>query len=968
MNLPDLATFWGLVADSRLVDPGDLRRFKGECRASVAAEAAKWLAGRGVLSTWQARRLARGDRGPFFIGSFRLMERIDAEGDGLLFRVRDEQDGRRLQLRLLDRPSCKRREVWTGIVRRTTLAHAAASPLLSRTISIEKADAHRFILCEDLSLAMLAEELERSGGMGIEEAGRIATEVARAVAGLHRLGDVHGAISLEALRREPVPAMVDPQTGVVRLAQFPLAGDPHLQPPRLPIDSIEAMQKLGSRVCFAAPELATNGVPCDPRSDVYAIGCVVHALVTGRPPGWLGDPQRTLAAAARGLPPLVLPGGAGDLAGVVATMTARDPRSRFPSAVEAADALAACLGVPPASTMPPPLEAAVPGATSAVQAGDPGSASLSIAPPPFAAPTDAVPVIDAILPARPRSSSVRRRRPIHSATLWTTVGLLVVAVAGIVGIVFALQHGGVVKIVPSGGEVNVVSSPRDGAKPPPASVARSPEAADVATGSRGQAEAAPSSTEIVDDDRLPWASPTSGPPPTLAYLPPGSQLILVARPAEIMGDAEGALFVRSLGPQVAAAVDALARLCGCGLEGIEMLQAGWQQDASGAVLGGYTVWLREPAEESTVTAAVAGATTTTVGTEVLHVGKGSSLWMPTVARGRVVVCGDETIVRSIMEGEAKARPPGDDERLRTALPRDMEVLVGMLDRTRHVTLLGSPHALRTDARDMLVGPLARIADPLGDFLDESVRAAALSLHFGESLYVELDAVETVEKRATPLAKQIVRQLVALADTVEDWSAGLVGVQYGRKLVNRLPAMVRVLAANARGGAEGRGAVINAYVPRHAGHNLALAMELALAQADAAGSPAVRPHGQAADGGGIRQKLGKTMSLIVPRDTLEGSIQQLGEQVGLSIEILGNDLKLEGITKNQSFGLDERDKPAEEILRTILLKANPNGKLVYVIRGTGDAESLVVTTRAAAAERSEALPPTLQKPAGDTDEK
>ena len=58
---------------------------------------------------------------------------------------------------------------------------------------------------------------------------------------------------------------------------------------------------------------------------------------------------------------------------------------------------------------------------------------------------------------------------------------------------------------------------------------------------------------------------------------------------------------------------------------------------------------------------------------------------------------------------------------------------------------------------------------------------------------------------------------------------------------------------------------------------------------------------------------------------------LFEDIGIKYEILGSDMQLEGITKNQSFGLDEHDKPAEEILQKIMRLANPDGKLVYVIK-------------------------------------
>ena len=74
-----------------------------------------------------------------------------------------------------------------------------------------------------------------------------------------------------------------------------------------------------------------------------------------------------------------------------------------------------------------------------------------------------------------------------------------------------------------------------------------------------------------------------------------------------------------------------------------------------------------------------------------------------------------------------------------------------------------------------------------------------------------------------------------------------------------------------------------------------------------------------------------------------------ELLGQSIEILGGDLQLDGITKNQSFALDERDKPAEAVLRTILAKSDSAGRLVYVIRKRDGVESIEITTKAAAAK-------------------
>jgi hypothetical protein len=77
---------------------------------------------------------------------------------------------------------------------------------------------------------------------------------------------------------------------------------------------------------------------------------------------------------------------------------------------------------------------------------------------------------------------------------------------------------------------------------------------------------------------------------------------------------------------------------------------------------------------------------------------------------------------------------------------------------------------------------------------------------------------------------------------------------------------------------------------------------------------------------------------------------------MPMEILGGDLQLDGITKNQSFALDERDKPAEAVLRTILAKSDSAGRLVYVIRKRDGVESIEITTKAAAAKRGDTVPP------------
>lgn len=118
---------------------------------------------------------------------------------------------------------------------------------------------------------------------------------------------------------------------------------------------------------------------------------------------------------------------------------------------------------------------------------------------------------------------------------------------------------------------------------------------------------------------------------------------------------------------------------------------------------------------------------------------------------------------------------------------------------------------------------------------------------------------------------------------------------------------------------------------------------------------------------MRERLRRPTSLRFARDSLEAALGQLSQNIGVEIVIQGPDLQADGITKNQSFGIDMENRAAEEILVEILWLANPDKtatapndqrqKLVYVIAATAPdgAEQVIVTTRTAAAARGDELP-------------
>lgn len=1004
MPSPAPEEFWKLVAASRLVAAdvvAGLRRdhereAAGQPPAAnneaASAAIATWMVRRGVLTKWQGRRLLHGDSGPFFVGDYRLLERLENDGPGRLFRARHEPSGRTVCLLLLDRKLCQRVDVWTEIVRRTTIAHDAVDPTLSRTWSLEQFHGNRFIVCEDVQGISLADELARLGPLPPTEACRLMLPIFAAVAELHRRGAVHGGLSLDSMRREAAVQGAGERTGRVRLLQMPLAGDAHAVPAQVPIDATERIAGMGRRASFVAPELMLPGRFCDERSDVYSLGCMLHALLTGVPPCWQGDAQSTLSQAAFvGPPPLGPPQVPVEVATLVSYLVARDSDSRYPDAAEAADALAGCMGLPPVSgSLPPSQKPAV----QAISAGSSAAPMAMVA----GSPTTAPPTI-AIAPSTTGNAAVSAIDVATAAARKRAARLGMIGL-GVAGGIMALSAAIVVSRTgttparPKPRSAVVEKDARDeqdsgeGGEQDPVRHGKSDAKNDGPSQGHGQvdpSDATPSKAlgaQVVDNGHLPWASPTDGRPPRLAYLPAGSQLMLLARPAEIVADDEGRRFVRSLGPRVAQGIAALETLCGCGLDGIAEIQAGWQAgggDAgndAGGVVNGWTLRFVEPSplhDDADVREKAWGRTTEReVDGERVHEGKTLAFWFPSAKKGRVLVLAPPAVVDAMIAAAAADESAGDEDLLAASLPQDLEELVGMLDSKRHLTLMGSPQYLLTDGRPLMTGPLERLVEPLGAFFGDGVKAAALSLHFGDNFYAEVDTIATRSEPAHPLSARLAKQFGKVADAVEDFCAAIDPHPYGRKLVMRLPGMLRVVDANARCGAEGKGVVLNAYLPRHAGHNLVLASELAIEQSPTpGGGPGAGPTGgsggmaratpksgsaaSAGQTGGPQTGLQKKISLVFAKDTLEKSIQMVSDEIGLQIEILGGDLQLDGITKNQSFGLEERDRPAEAVLRTILAKADSGGRLVYVVRKKEGVESIEITTKAAAAKRGDTLP-------------
>jgi hypothetical protein len=300
-----------------------------------------------------------------------------------------------------------------------------------------------------------------------------------------------------------------------------------------------------------------------------------------------------------------------------------------------------------------------------------------------------------------------------------------------------------------------------------------------------------------------------------------------------------------------------------------------------------------------------------------------------------------------------------------ALVRDIESLVERSDADRMATVIVAPKFLQAAGNDLLVSAAAPLHDAAEWLIGDEVAVVSISAHWDDNFFAELRAAPTLNMPPRRLATKLLQQIAAAPDEIEAITLAAPWSPYGRKVLARFPAMLRALARYTRADEADRQAIVRAYLPPQAGHNLLMAAELLLTQpregaAVTDAEPA--PHPKT-----LRELLAVPTSLKFSKETLERALELLAEDAGIEITIRGADLQAEGITKNQSLALDLRGQPAGEILLEILLRANPDRtttgpgdsrqKLVYVVEEQDEAGPgrIIVTTRTAATRRAEPLP-------------
>lgn len=203
------------------------------------------------------------------LGEYDLLELIEAGGMGIVLRAFDPSLQRVVALKVLYPMLAASPLARQRFVREARMAAAIHHDHVVTIYSVAEARGLPFIVMELVEGESLARRLDREGPLPPTEIVRIGREIASGLAAAHAQGIVHRDL-------KPANVLLEAGTGRAKLTDFGLAravDDTGLTRGGLVPGTPE----------YLAPECA-QGRPADARSDLFSLGCVLHAAAAGQSP------------------------------------------------------------------------------------------------------------------------------------------------------------------------------------------------------------------------------------------------------------------------------------------------------------------------------------------------------------------------------------------------------------------------------------------------------------------------------------------------------------------------------------------------------------------------------------------------------------------------------------------------------------------------------------------------------------
>ena len=236
------------------------------------------------------------------LGPYEIVAPLGAGGMGEVYRARDTKLDRDVAIKVLPELFVSDPERVARFQREAKTLAALNHPHIGGIYGLEDADGVPALVLELVDGPTLADRIAQ-GPIPLDETLAIAKQIAEALEAAHEAGIIH---------RDLKPANIKLRSdGTVKVLDFGLAkaleptsgvsASVTLSPTITTPAMMTGIGMILGTAAYMSPEQAKGG-PADKRSDVWAYGCVLYEMLTGRRPFEGDDVSDTLAAVLRAEP------------------------------------------------------------------------------------------------------------------------------------------------------------------------------------------------------------------------------------------------------------------------------------------------------------------------------------------------------------------------------------------------------------------------------------------------------------------------------------------------------------------------------------------------------------------------------------------------------------------------------------------------------------------------------------------
>jgi Tol biopolymer transport system component len=214
------------------------------------------------------------------LGQYTVIALVGAGGMGEVYRAKDNRLERDVALKVL-REDLSQPERLARFQREARLLAALNHPNIATIHGLDSSNGTHFLVMEWVPGDSLAERIKRKGAIPVDEAVAIARQIAEALEAAHDKPIIHRDL-------KPANVKVTPE-GVVKVLDFGLAKAFESETPEEDAATSSTVSGIPSlpgiilgTPAYMSPEQA-RGKKVDKRTDIWAFGCILYEMLTGKP-------------------------------------------------------------------------------------------------------------------------------------------------------------------------------------------------------------------------------------------------------------------------------------------------------------------------------------------------------------------------------------------------------------------------------------------------------------------------------------------------------------------------------------------------------------------------------------------------------------------------------------------------------------------------------------------------------------